>query len=43
LGDDPRREYFEKSGAEFAEGFFAGTRVDHFDPIDLYNCLHREP
>lgn len=43
LKDDPRREYFEKLGAEFARGFFAGTRVDNFDSIDLYNCLHREP
>ena len=43
LKDDPKREYFEKLGAEFAAGFFAGTRVDHFDSIDLYNCLHREP
>jgi len=43
LKDDPKREYFEKLGAEFAVGFFAGTRVDRFDSIDLYNCLHREP
>jgi hypothetical protein len=43
VGDDPKREYFEKLGAEFAVGFFAGTKVDHFDSIDLYNCLHREP
>ena len=43
LKDDPKREYFEKLGAEFASGFFAGTKVDHFDSIDLYNCLHREP
>jgi len=43
LKDDPKREYFEKLGAEFARGFFAGTRVDDFDSIDLYNCLHREP
>lgn len=21
----------------------AGTRVEHFDSIDLYECLHREP
>jgi tetratricopeptide (TPR) repeat protein len=43
LKDDPKREYFEKLGAEFASGFFAGAKVDHFDSIDLYNCLHREP
>jgi hypothetical protein len=43
LKDDPKREYFEKLGAEFARGFFAGTRVDDFDAIDMYNCLHREP
>jgi len=43
LKDDPKREYFEKEGAEFASGFFAGAKVDGFDPIDLYNCLHREP
>jgi hypothetical protein len=43
LKDDPKREYFEKLGAEFASGFFAGTKVDRFDKIDLYNCLHREP
>lgn len=43
LKDDPKREYFEKEGAEFASGFFAGASVDGFDPIDLYNCLHREP
>jgi len=43
LKDDPKREYFEKLGAEFASGFFAGTKVDHFDTIELYNCLHREP
>jgi hypothetical protein len=43
LKDDPKREYFEKLGAEFASGFFAGVKVDHFDSIDNYNCLHREP
>jgi len=43
LKDDPKREYFEKLGAEFASGFFTGAKVDHFDTIDLYNCLHREP
>jgi len=43
LKDDPKREYFEKLGSEFAVGFFAGTKVDHFDSIDFYNCLHREP
>jgi hypothetical protein len=43
LKDDPKREYFEKLGSEFAVGFFAGTKVDRFDTIDLYNCLHREP
>jgi len=43
LKDDPKREYFEKLGAQFAAGFFRGTRVDGFDEIDLYNCLHREP
>jgi len=43
LKDDPKREYFEKLGAEFASAFLAGTRVDGFESIDLYNCLHREP
>ena len=41
--DDPKREYFERIGAEFAAGFFAGTKVDEFDEIILYECLHREP
>jgi len=39
LGDDPRKEYFEKEGARFAAGFMAGTNVGHFDEIDLYECL----
>ena len=43
LKDDPKREYFEKQGAEFATGFLAGTKVGRFDSIDLYECLHREP
>jgi len=43
VGDDPKREYFEKIGAEFASGFYAGTHVGHTESIDLYNCLHREP
>jgi hypothetical protein len=43
LKDDPKREYFEKMGAEFATGFLAGTKVGRFDSIDLYECLHREP
>jgi len=43
LGDDPKREYFEKMGAQFAAGFLAGTNVGEFDEIDLFECLHREP
>lgn len=43
LGDDPRKEYFEKEGARFAAGFMAGTNVGHFDEIDLYECLQNEP
>lgn len=43
VGEDPKREYFEKMGAQFASGFFAGTEVGELDEIDLYNCLHREP
>ena len=43
VNDDPKREYFEKIGAEFARGFYAGTKVGETDSIDLYNCLHREP
>lgn len=40
---DPKREYFEKMGAQFAAGFLAGTEVGEVDEIDLYECLHREP
>ena len=40
---DPKREYFEKIGAQFAKGFLAGTAVGHIDEIDLYECLEREP
>jgi len=43
VNEDPKREYFEKIGAEFARGFLAGTKVGELDSIDLYNCLHREP
>jgi len=43
LRDDPKRDYFEKMGARFAAGFLAGTNVGHFDEIDLYECIQREP
>lgn len=43
VGDDPKREYYEKLGAQFASGFFIGTEVAEFDEIDLYECLHAEP
>ena len=43
LKDDPKRDYFEKMGAQFASGYFAGTHVGELDEIDLYECLHREP
>jgi hypothetical protein len=43
VGDDPKREYFEKIGAEFASAFYHGTNVGPTESIDLYNCLHREP
>lgn len=42
-GDDPKREYFEKIGAQFAVGFLAGTNVGEFDEVDLFECLHAEP
>ena len=43
MKDDPKREFYEKLGAEFAVGFLAGTNVGKYDSIDLYNCLHKEP
>jgi len=42
-GDDPKRDYFEKIGAQFAAGFLVGTEVGEFDEVDLFECLHREP
>jgi len=39
---DPKREYYEKIGAQFAKGFLAGTRVGHVDEVDLYQCLEKE-
>lgn len=43
LKEGPTREEIEKMGAEFATGFLSGTQVDHFDKINLFECLHREP
>lgn len=43
LKDDPKRDYFEKMGAQFAAGYFAGTKVAEFDEIDMFECLHAEP
>lgn len=39
---DPRREYFQKIGAEFATAFLYGAKVGGFDEIDLFQCLERE-
>jgi len=43
VGDDPKRDYFEKLGAQWASGFLAGTAVGEIDEIELFECLHAEP
>ena len=40
---DPRKDYFEKEGARFAQAFLFGAKIGAFDEIDLYQCLQREP
>ena len=40
---DPKKEYFQKIGAEFAAAFLYGSKVGGFDEIDLFQCLEREP
>merc|ERR1719272_2100769 len=40
--EDPRKEYFEKIGAQFAHGFLYGAKVGSFDEVDLFTCLQRE-
>lgn len=40
---DPKRDYFLKKGAEFAQTFLLTTHVNAFDEVDLYECLEREP
>jgi len=43
VGEDPRKEYYDKIGAEFSRGFLAGTHVGDFDEIDLFECVEKEP
>lgn len=38
---DPRHDLM-KHGAEFAQGFFKGSKVGEFQTTDLYHCLEKE-
>ena len=41
--DDPAKLYFQRWGAEFAQGFAYGMKIGNLDQEKLYTCMKNEP